>query len=193
MARTPKQRVRYDIFWKIGIVRMWYAVNPKTDTPIPFAEFRVFIFCRRKPRTITEKLLLIDKLKKKLDTLILLTTTGFQDAEGGGFIYGDDTPLREVEVKVKKKQIGKMMVEINGHETEPLAVIKSYRMVNKEPVQTYIFKTIPRPIELYEKYGTIYRYMAFFDKFGLLKRDYDEFEIRKLEKQVFATFLGAKP
>ena len=172
---------------------MWYSVSPKTDTPIPFCEMRCIIFARRKPRTITEKLLLIDKLKKKLDTLVLLTTTGFQDAEIGGFIYGDDSPLREVEVKVKKKQIGKLMVEINGHEAEPLAVIKAYRMVNKEPVQTYIFKTIPRPIELYEKYGTIYRYMAFFDKFGLLRADYDEQQIREIEKKVFASFLGAKP
>jgi hypothetical protein len=189
----PQPKVRYDTFFKIGIVRMWYAVNPKTDTPIPFCEMRCIIFARRKPRTITEKLLLIDKLKKKLDTLVLLTTTGFQDAEIGGFIYGDDSPLREVEVKVKKKQIGKLMVEINGHEAEPLAVIKAYRMVNKEPVQTYIFKTIPRPIELYEKYGTIYRYMAFFDKFGLLRADYDEQQIREIEKKVFASFLGAKP
>jgi hypothetical protein len=163
--------------WRISFCRMWYSIAPKKrETPTPFAEFRAFIFLKDKPPTPLLELSIKRRLKDAVDKLKEICPSIIESYKNGTADFDDKTLMEEV--KATKKE-GIIKIEIDGYEIEPMDIMNFVTIVNDNEIMLHLLKQTPKKIPFDE----IYRYMAFFSQTGMIKKDYDEFEIRELEQR----------
>lgn len=163
--------------FRVSLVHMVYSVaDAQTpSTPIPFAEFRCFVFLRSKPTPVDEV-----RIKEKLRETIYETIrnpifhTKEADEQGKLETKEDD----ETRLLNTLKWTGKPVITmvIDGFEVEELDWDD---LVRRQ--ETY-FKRGKYGMNL--QFNFIYRYVAFYDLDGTTKiYEYDEQDIQSLEEE----------
>jgi hypothetical protein len=169
--------------YRISYVRMYYCPLPKRDTPTPFAEFRVFVYLKKKPAFIMEKAL-EGKMLNALDDMINNIFGSITDAEMQNAATFD-RDVRVVEWIDAKTRVGglinQMKIEIDGMEGEKIDVLEAQSIVNDEEKKVKLFHTPPLGGI---KINDIYRYAAFWTPYGDIKYAKDERGIRELEMKL---------
>jgi uncharacterized protein YecE (DUF72 family) len=140
---------------------MFYSVPPSEVTPKPFAELRVFFFTDKK---LTREDLII--AKKSMATILKRLMIVFHTLP-----YAIELKRADYEEKQELDLIrGKLITEIHGFEVEEIDI---------DEVSQW-FKERKKRLLLNE----MYRYARFYRKDGTIKREYDEWDIRKLEERI---------
>jgi hypothetical protein len=155
-----------EVVWRISFVRMYSAEqhHSKGRTPTPFCELRAFVFLPNKP-TILE----LKTLDRGLEQAVNYTETIFQsiyDAKESGAVESEDA-LVEKDVRTVFPVTPRAKMVIEGKEVESIdedEVMKYFRSEDKL------------------KYFEIYRYCAFADADGTLSFEYDEDDVKNMEK-----------
>lgn len=142
---------------------MFYATKPSSKTPTPFAEFRVFFFSD-KALSLTEKARVEKLMRTITDKLILLYGNIRKGIKNGNVRFEDTFDTKILFAK-------RIITEIHGFEIEEIDY--------DEFVDT--FKT-SRGIKG-AKFFEFYRYVRFYRTDGTIKAEYDEWDIRKREKE----------
>jgi len=154
--------------WRVSFVRMYYSKPEyKKRTPDPFVELRVFVFRKTEPTQI-EKQTIKDYFSKILDSLEILFPSIVESKEYKKVLRDEKT--EQTILRIKKKTTERVTIEIDGYEIEQIDFDEAMKFF-KGRSKRIIFN---KP----------YRYVAFFDTDGEIKKDYNEFEIRRMEKML---------
>ena len=162
--------------WRYSYVTMWYSTLPNTDTPLPLCEIRAFIYLNYKPKGNIQNLRIKNMLRDEVVNLINkigLSKTIGSAIDRGSLVPEDVRHTRLDEIDFVPQKSGDVKVLINGFEREPIEIISSNVIVENRLVSHKFFKMTPRQIIP----NKIFRYVAFFNKDGRIKADYDEFDI----------------
>jgi len=167
-------------FWRLSLVKMYYAEIKKDKTPDPFLEIRTFVFLKDKPSRIQE-LAWKKVMEKEIEFLKEKLLRHIFDSPKNRFWE----EKRQLETVIRAKPISKWFkIEIDGWEVERIdidEVMREYYM----GVEGHWFRPDrieKRRLRLITEY--VYRYFAFFDEEGRIKGEYDEFDIIKALKQI---------
>lgn len=144
--------------YRISLVWMFYTTKVGGKTPTPFAELRVFFFTDRKP-TLDELRIARAGMREILDALFEIFTSLAMAIDMKAVNYDEDMPVTSISAKIK--------TEIEGFEVEE---------IDFDEVMEY-FKTEKRRFKFFENF----RYARFYKPDGSIKREYDEFDIRRYE------------
>jgi hypothetical protein len=150
--------------YRLSVCRMYYAISPKAETPLPFSECRAFIFLKERPTRIMEegiKTLLREAIDRMMPFFFSLVIA----EESGKAFYEEESKTDDISVTKRK---GKMKIEIDGYEIEEVSV---------EDILEYMKRTEQRII-----FNQIYRYVR-FDFAKRPSREYLEEEIKELEEK----------
>lgn len=147
--------------YRVSLVHMWYAIPPSRDTPVPFAELRVFFFLVRKP-TMDEIAIAKRGMRKILKGMLYVFSSITDAVDAGRADFKEEMGVDEVR--------GRIRTEIRGFEVEA---------VDLDEVLEW-FRRPVRTLRILENY----RYARFYDIFGEIKAEYDEWDIRKHEDRL---------
>jgi len=154
--------------WRISLVKMLYGENSRktSKTPDPFCEIRCFVFSHNKPTIREEKLYV-----KGLEAVINVTENIFLsivDAKKKGGIDEDEaewSKLAEEPISIVPPS-PPIEMEIDGMEVEEVDVDEVRKFFKGDSIST----------------DELYRYVAFFRPDGSINLDYDEDEIKRIER-----------
>lgn len=153
------------MIYRISLVHMYYGLPPSERTPKPFAELRVFVF-KDHPLSLIE----INTLKKGLRAILERLAVSIQSINIAS-LQGKVSVEEDQEVKMFG---GKIITEIHGFEIEEV----DYDEVAKYFKSYFVYETTPT-IPLDEPF----RYVAFYDHNQEIRAEYDEWDIRRIEKE----------
>jgi hypothetical protein len=143
---------------------MYYAVEPKSETPLPFSETRAFIFIRERPTRIMEESIKT-LLREAIDRMMPLFFSLVAAEESGKAFYEEKSETDDISVTKRK---GKIKLEIDGYEIEEISV---------EDILEFMKRTEQRII-----FNQIYRYVR-FDFAKRPSREYLEDDIKEMEEK----------
>jgi hypothetical protein len=148
-----------DILYRVSLVWMFYSTPPSEATPRPFAELRVFFF-KDKELTRNELRLVRRGLRAILDGLLDVFHTLAYARGIGKADYDEELSLDDIR--------GKIVTEIHGFEVEEVDIDE----VSKWFLERHKTLLLDEP----------YRYARFYRRDGTIKKEYDEWDIRGLER-----------
>jgi hypothetical protein len=159
------------IVYRVSLVEMVHAQErgKHSSTPSPFMEIRVFTFLGRPPSPVLESQLkitfkrVIEGIKLNFLPHIFESDMNFKPE------FGEDKKSFSL-----KELTQRFRIEIEGFEVE---------RVDLDEITLGYFKRerIERGHKLHLNTGVIYRYVAFYNPDGTIKKpDYDEFSIREV-------------
>jgi hypothetical protein len=151
--------------FRCSLVHEYSALEPKKETPLPFCEFRVFIF-KNRPLTLIEQITIKRVLRTILEKMrYLFWSIAHAMAVTRNVGYDEKTefnfPIR-----------GNIVTEIHGFEVEEVDYdeVAQYFRSNGTPIMP---ERIPFDIP--------YRYACFYDEYGMPKAEYNEWDIQRME------------
>ena len=169
--------------YRSSLVRMYYAEKPKTQTPTPFLETRVFMITTRPINWNVWK----PRMEKELDWLEFV----FEGLRSQKFVQ---KKLNE-EIKSRPVKKGRFVVPVGRPERYVRYSIVGEEVNRKIDIDEAVgkippergagitkgdFSTTGLPVSEW-KFYTLFRYACFFKTNGDIKREYNEREIRILE------------
>jgi hypothetical protein len=160
--------------FRLSLVKMIYAKFKKRGTPDPFLEIRAFCFLPQQPTATLEARWQRELLKaiKEIEDVLL----DHINLDPRNYDIMLDTRKTSISVK----QLTKFFkIEIEGWEVEQVDIDE---IMQDDPDHRYFRKErIEVGSRLKLNTGVIYRYMAFYNPDGTLKKpDYDEKDIREM-------------
>lgn len=160
---NPTQKKRQEKIWRVQVVKQYSSKRKSKDTPDNFCELRAFIFLRYKPTIYELKL-----LYRGLTQAIEYTENLFKSLYVAKEMNALETEYKyeEDEIRVLYPKGKKAIVEISGFEVSVMDIDEVLKYFKDE-----------RSFKFYE----IYRYCAFFNEYGNITYEYDEYDIRKME------------
>ena len=153
--------------YRISLVYMFYSIPPSKKTPTPFAELRVFVF-KEIPLTTFQLNVLKAGLRAILDRLMRIFWS---------LSYAREIKRRaDFEEEIKQQEFGgRIVTEIHGFEVEDI----DYDEVSEWFMSYDGVDETPAVIE----FDVPFRYVRFYDEYGGIKKEYNEWDIRGMERE----------
>lgn len=178
--------------FRISLVVMCFCdVVRRRQTPIPFMEMRAFVFLDSIPNPMIEL-----RIKRLLKTAIdedlmhnFLPHIFETERADQSFSF----LTRQTAKQIGLKQLtNRFRIEIEGYEVEQIdldEIMHEPIYWREDPIGREIdhhlfkFSRVQGGVRLHLNTNQVYRYCAFYDEYGNLDGEYDDFDIRKHIKQ----------
>lgn len=155
------------ILYRVSLVKMLFAKtsHKKGDTPEPFVEIRSFIILDKKPTILEEKI-----CKKGLEAVIKYTETLFDSLHDAKRANSLDQPfegnLEKDMIRTQFPASTRPVMEIDGYEVEKVDVDEVSKFFKDNKL----------------KMNEVYRYVGFYNMNGNINFEYDEDDIKHVER-----------